>query len=188
MRETENCTSMRHIVTTIGWFLLVFSVFSCDPAAARQVTDGLGRKLSVPDDPRRVVTLAPNVTEIDFVLGRQDRLVGVTRFSDYPPETADLPKVGSYIQLDLEKIIALQPDLCIAIRDGNPQTVASRLESIRIPVYAMDPRNMESILGTVEQIPCWATRASWVIFRALPWSRGGKFLSVTGLAGRSGGA
>jgi iron complex transport system substrate-binding protein len=79
-------------------------------------------------------------------LKQQHRLVGVTRFSDYPAEARNFPKVGSYVQLDTERIAALQPDLCIAIKDGNPKPVISRLESMGIPVYAVDPRNLQSVM------------------------------------------
>ena len=67
-------------------------------------------------------------------------------------EALKLPKVGSYVNLDLEKIVALKPDLCIAIRDGNPREVAQRLEFLKIPVYAVNPKNLETIMKTVLEI------------------------------------
>jgi iron complex transport system substrate-binding protein len=60
--------------------------------------------------------------------------------------------VGSYVQLNLEKIVTLKPDLCIAIKDGNPRIVANRLESLNIPVYAVDPKNLETVMQTVLEI------------------------------------
>jgi len=118
-------------------------------AAARTVTDESGRHLSVPEDPRRVVSFAPSITEIIFVLGRQDRLKGVSRFSDYPPEAGQLPSVGSYIHLDVERIVASEPDLCFATKDGNPKDVVSRLAALQIPVYVVDPRNLEGVMETM---------------------------------------
>lgn len=106
----------------------------------------------VPVSPRRVVSLAPNITEIIYTIGRQDRLVGVSRFSDFPKEARAIPKVGSYVQLDLERIVSLQPDLCIAIKDGNPKAVADRLTAFQIPVYVVDPRNLEAVLETTLEI------------------------------------
>ena len=122
------------------------------PSDARIVTDQLGRQVTVPDKPRRVVSLAPNITEIIYALGQENLLKGVTLYSDFPPAAVSLPKVGSYVQLNLEKIVALKPDLCIAIRDGNPRVVANRLESLKIPVYAVDPRNLETVMQTVLEI------------------------------------
>lgn len=126
--------------------------FGVTPSLARTVTDQLGRTVTVPDEPRRIVSLAPNITEIIFALGQEHRLMGATRYSDFPPEAKKLPKVGSYVHLDLEKIVALKPDLCIAIKDGNPIAVAKRLESLKIPVYAVNPRNLETIMQTVLEI------------------------------------
>lgn len=121
-------------------------------SVAKTITDQLGRHVTVPDKPQRVVSLAPSITEIVFALDQGHRLQGVTTYSDFPPEAAKLPKVGSYVHLDLEKIVALKPDLCIAIKDGNPRVIAQRLESLKIPVYAVDPNNLETIMKTVLEI------------------------------------
>jgi len=118
----------------------------------REVTDQLGRTISLASPPTRIVSLAPNITELVYALGQQHRLVGATRFSDYPPEADSLPKVGSYVYLDLEKIVGLKPDLCIATKDGNPKAVVDRLEVLGIPVYAVDPRNLESVIDTVVEM------------------------------------
>jgi iron complex transport system substrate-binding protein len=128
------------------------SLASGKPAAAGPVKDQLGRRVDVPDEPRRVVALAPSITEIIFALGREDRLKGVTTYSDFPPAATRLPKVGSYIRLDLERIVALKPDLCIAIKDGNPKEAVQRLELLKIPVYAVDPRNLETVMQAVMEI------------------------------------
>ena len=133
--------------------ITVFLLISLEPpATAKTVTDQLGRYVIVPDNPKRVVALAPSITEIIFGLGQAHRLKGVTTYSDFPPEAQKLPKVGSYVHLDLEKIVALKPDLCIAIKDGNPRVIAQRLESLNIPVYAVDPDNLASIMKTVLEI------------------------------------
>jgi iron complex transport system substrate-binding protein len=121
-------------------------------SAARQVTDGIGRRVLVPDNPVRVVALAPSITEIIFALGQEQRLVGISRFSNFPRQALQLPQVGSYIQPDIEKIISLNPDICIAVKDGNPREVADRLESLRIPVYAVDPLDMGAIMTMMLQI------------------------------------
>jgi len=116
------------------------------------VTDLLGRTMTIPESPSRVVSLAPNITEIVFALGEGHRLVGVTRYSDYPEAAKQIQKVGSYVHLDLERIISLAPELCLAIKDGNPREAVSRLESLGIPVYAVDPRNLESVLEALQRI------------------------------------
>jgi len=112
----------------------------------------MGRKVTIPDNPIRVVSLAPSITEIVFALEQEYRLVGVTRFSDFPRAAKKLPKVGSFVHLDLEKIVSLKPDLCIAIKDGNPRAVVNRLESLNIPVYAVNPRNLQTVMKTITEI------------------------------------
>ena len=118
----------------------------------RTVIDQLGRKVVLSENPMRIVSLAPNITEIIFALGQEHRLIGVTRFSDFPPEAKQISGVGSYVNLDLEKIVFLKPDLCIATKDGNPREVASSLESLQIPVYAVDPRNLDSVMDAIDEM------------------------------------
>jgi iron complex transport system substrate-binding protein len=112
----------------------------------------MGRKVHVPDDPQRVIALAPNITEIVFALKQERRLVGVTRYSDFPLEAAKLPKVGSYVHLDLERIVALKPDLCIAIKDGNPKTIVQKITSLNIPVFAVNPTSLDTVIETISEM------------------------------------
>lgn len=121
-------------------------------SSAKTVKDQLGRNISVPTRPRRIVSLAPSITEIVYALEQGDRLKGVTRYSDYPREATKLPRIGSYVRLDIERIVALNPDLCIATKDGNPKAIIDRLESLKIPVYVVNPHNLDTILETILEI------------------------------------
>jgi iron complex transport system substrate-binding protein len=96
--------------------------------------------------------MAASLTEMVFALGFGARLVGVEQFSDYPPAAQEIPKVGSYKLPDLESIVALRPDLCLAIKDGNPPHVLERLRGLGIPVYVVDPRNLPGVIATLEEI------------------------------------
>ena len=139
------------IAAVLIWSFAVF----CLPtfhSSAKAVKDQLGRNITVPTTPRRIVSLAPSITEIVFALEQGHRLVGVTRYSDYPLAAAKLPKVGSYVSLDLERIVALNPDLCIATKDGNPKAVIDRLESLKIPVFVVNPHNLDTVLETILEI------------------------------------
>ena len=120
--------------------------------SSREVTDRLGRVVRIPSDPVRVVSLAPSVTEVVYALGQDYRLKGVTQFSNYPPEAMNLPRVGSYVHLDVEKIVSLRPDLCLAIKDGNPIDAIRRLERLNIPVYAVDPRNLDAVMEMISDV------------------------------------
>jgi iron complex transport system substrate-binding protein len=139
-------------ITIVSMMTVLILISAGAPSVAKTITDQLGRHVAVPDKPHRLVSLAPSITEIVFALDQGYRLQGVTTYSDFPPEAVKLPKIGSYVHLDLEKIVALKPDLCIAIKDGNPRVIAQRLESLKIPVYAVDPNNLETIMKTVLEI------------------------------------
>ncbi|MEA1968292.1 MAG: helical backbone metal receptor, partial [Thermodesulfobacteriota bacterium] len=93
----------------------------------RTAVDQVGREVLFAKNPQRVVSLAPSITEIVYALGREDCLKGATMYSDFPIPARKLPRVGSYVHLDLEKIVALRPDICIAVKDGNPKETVDRL-------------------------------------------------------------
>lgn len=111
--------------------------------------DALGREVDLNHPPRRIVSLAPSLTEILFSLGLGDRVVGVTRFSSYPAEAAQKPKVGTYINLNLEKIISLRPDLVIGTVDGNEKGTVEMIEEAGISVFLVEPRNVKQVVESV---------------------------------------
>jgi len=101
--------------------------------------------------PQRIVSLSPGNTEILFALGAGDRVVGVASFSDYPEEAKTKPSIGGYHAPDVEKIIALQPDLVVAC--GEIQAKYTRiLQQAGIPVVSVDPQNMQEIITAVDTI------------------------------------
>ncbi len=114
--------------------------------------DALNRSVDLPDTPRRIVALAPNLTEILYYLGLGDRVVGVTRYSYYPPDALKKPKVGTYIQVNVERILELKPDLVIGTVDGNRRGVVRLLEQAGIPVYVVNPRTVKETVTTMAAI------------------------------------
>jgi iron complex transport system substrate-binding protein len=145
---TVHCSLLTALICILGWMMVLPGV----ARAGRIVSDQLGRSIHVPDAPQRIVSFAPNITEIVFALNQGQRLVGATQFSDYPDDAKHLPQIGSYVNLNIEKIVALKPDLCIATKDGNPIEVIRLLESLNIPVYAVDPRDLDTVMKTVTEI------------------------------------
>ncbi len=139
--------SRNFVVIFLSCMIAAFVAVTCK--AARTVCDPIGRQMLIPEKVRRIVALAPSITEIIFALEQSERLVGATQFSDYPEEARLLPKVGSYVKLDIEKIVALKPDLCIAIKDGNPKGTITRIETLKIPVFAVNPVNLETVMQTI---------------------------------------
>ncbi|GBE53530.1 vitamin B12-binding protein precursor [bacterium BMS3Bbin14] len=146
---------MKNGSLSAGVVLLLLILPLTAPAAAvragavRLVVDQVGRSVRVPDRPRRVVSLMPSITEEVFDLGRGALLVGVTLYAKEPPAAAALPRVGSYVNPDLERIVALRPDLCLAARDGNPADLVRRLAELNIPVFALDPQTLPAIMDSV---------------------------------------
>ena len=116
----------------------------------RVMQDQIGRTVKVPEQPRRIIALIPSLAEIVFDLGRGDLLVGATQYATEPSEAAHLPRVGSYLHLDIERIVALQPDLCLAVRDGNPEHLIKRIEKLGIPVFAFDSQDLPEIIESVK--------------------------------------
>lgn len=121
-----------------------------ESGATREVVDEAGRRLSVPARVTRIVTLAPNLTEIVFALGAGDRLVGNTTYCDYPAEARQITKVGDTLQPNIERIIALRPELILVSTASQLESFTKQLESHRIAVYITDPHDLEGVLRTIK--------------------------------------
>ena len=118
----------------------------------REVVDEVGRHVIVPSDVRRIVSLAPNLTEIVYALGAQDRLSGVSAFSDYPPDAKTKPIVGMPVNPSLEAIAGAQPDVVLVTSAINRMETVDALEQAGIAVYATDPHTVEGTLDSIRHI------------------------------------
>ncbi|MBC52549.1 MAG: cobalamin-binding protein [Gammaproteobacteria bacterium] len=116
------------------------------------VVDDDGTRITLAAPAQRIISLAPSTTELLFSLGAGEQLVGVMDYSDYPPEALTLPVVGRYDALDMERIVALQPDLIVAWRSGNPRGALNRLASLGFPVYVAEPDSLSSIGEHLERL------------------------------------
>jgi iron complex transport system substrate-binding protein len=121
-------------------------------AAPLTETDDQGQRLTLAAPARRIVSLAPNLTELLFAAGAGDRVVAVSAWSDYPPAARALPRVGDAASLDLERIVALRPDLVLAWRDGSPAQQLQRLAAAGLPVFAADTRSLAQIAATLRRL------------------------------------
>jgi len=123
------------------------------PAAAFPVTvtDDAGREVTVDAEPQRIVSLAPANTEIVAELGLLDRLVGVTTYCDYPPEVADIDKVGDFVTPNLEAITAADPDVVLAT-SGVQADVIEQLEAIGAVVVAVDPQTLDQLYASIDMV------------------------------------
>ncbi len=122
------------------------------PLPAGAARDALGRDIVLDRPPGRIIPLVPSLTEILYFLGLGDRVVGVTQFSSFPPEAALKPKVGSYIDLNIERILTLAPDLVIGTVDGNERAEVEILEQAGIKTFVVNPRNVRQVLETIETL------------------------------------
>ena len=118
----------------------------------RDVTDEMGRTVHIPVNPVRVVSLAPSLTETIYALGAEDRLVGDTKYCDYPPDAQKKPKVGGVVDPNLEAIAALHPDLVLVTKDANRLETVRALDSVGIPAYATDPHKVAEIIISTEKL------------------------------------
>ena len=137
----------------IAWAFTVMLLFLWpSPSPCATFKDALGREIPVPAPPKRMIALAPNLTEILYVLGLGDRVVGVTNHCNYPPEANLKPKVGSYVHLNVEQIISLSPDLVIGTMDGNERYILDLLEQAHIKVFFVNPREVRQAIETISTI------------------------------------
>jgi iron complex transport system substrate-binding protein len=118
----------------------------------RLVADDLGRKVFLAQSPRRLISLAPSVTEILFALGLGDRVVGVTTYCDYPPEAQSIEKVGDTQRPNLEKIISLKPDLVVISTASQLEEFVGNLERLGVPVYVNNPVDLGSLMDSIQRI------------------------------------
>ncbi len=118
----------------------------------RSVVDETGRRIEVPARIERIVSLAPNLTEILYALGLEDRLVGVTTHCDYPPAAQEKPKVGDVVNPSLEKILELRPDLVLATTAGNRRVTVEQLERMDVPVYGINPHSVLDIFDSIRHV------------------------------------
>jgi len=118
----------------------------------REVVDEIGRTVRIPQPVRRIVSLAPSLTETIYALRLQDRLVGDTDYCDYPPDAQKKTKVGGAVNPSLEMIASLHPDLVLVTKSLNlPETVQS-LAELGIPSYATDPHTIADIIASTKKL------------------------------------
>src|SRR5882762_10686073 len=119
----------------------------------REVTDEAGRTVRIPQPVRRIVSLAPSLTETVYALGLQDHLVGDTDYCDYPTDARKKTKVGGAINPSLEQIVALHPDLVLVTKGLNRLETADALEGLGISSYStVHPHTVEEIITSSKKL------------------------------------
>jgi len=146
------------------WLLLccALSTFSCanrtpvsssEPiAATRAFVDDEGRTIALPERINRVVSLAPNLTEIVFALGAGDRLVGNTTYCDYPVEAKSVTKVGDTLHPSIERIIALKPEVVLVSTASQLEAFTRQLDNHQIAVYVTNPKTLDEVFRSMKNL------------------------------------
>jgi iron complex transport system substrate-binding protein len=141
-------------------FLSLFLISGCqsrevqvsNSANSQFHTDDLGRKVSVAKSPSRIISLAPNITETLFALGLNERVIGVTTYCDFPAEAKSKEKIGDTIKPNLERIIALKPDLVLLSTSSQLEKITHQLDQLAIPVYITNPRTVTEVIASIRKL------------------------------------
>ena len=129
--------------------LALLAVLLCGQTWAAGVVDDRGRTVEIPAVPQRVVSLLPSLTETVCALQACQRLVGTDRFSDWPASVRSLPKLGGLEDTQIERLVALKPDLVLAA--GSSRAI-DRLEALGLRVVALEPKNLQDTERVIQQI------------------------------------
>lgn len=158
-RHPGKFKSVRVVVFLVGTALVLASSCSTPPEAPtrnnadlRQVTDEAGRKVSVPATIERFISLAPNLTEIAYAIGAGDRLVGNTTYCDYPEQAKTVQRVGDTLQPNIERILALRPQLILISTSSQLEAFTRQLQEHAIPVYVTDPHDLEGVFRSIQNL------------------------------------
>ncbi len=128
-----------------AYVLLVFLLTGTAVAAPLQGEDDAGHIYHLSRPAQRIITLAPNLTELVYAAGAGAKLVAVSAFSDYPAAARRLPIVGDFARLDMEAVLRLQPDLVLVWQSGNSAGDVRRLAQFGIPVIALEARELSDV-------------------------------------------
>ena len=115
------------------------------------VKDETGASVHLKAPARRIVSLAPHITESLFAVGAGEQVVGTVEYSDYPAAARRIQRIGGYSRIDLEAVIALKPDLVMAWQSGNSQPQIEQLKALGLTVYVTQPNTMEDIADQLER-------------------------------------
>jgi iron complex transport system substrate-binding protein len=131
--------------------LLLAAVLAAPVLAHASITvkDDDGKLVTLQKPAQRVISLAPHITELLFAAGGGDHIVGVVSYSDFPEAARKIQRVGSNTELDLERIVALKPDLLVVWRHGNSERQIEMARQLGVPVFHSEPRKLEDIPDNV---------------------------------------
>ncbi|MQA37927.1 cobalamin-binding protein [Rugamonas aquatica] len=134
---------------------LLALALACAPLcahAAVTVKDDAGNSVTVAKPARRIISMAPHITELLFAAGGGERVVGVMNYSDYPEAAKRIPLVGSNATIDMEHVLALRPDLLVVWKSGNTAGQLEQLKSLGIPIFYSDPQKLDAVATSLTRL------------------------------------
>jgi iron complex transport system substrate-binding protein len=148
-------TALHHTLAPaalMAWLLTALSTPAHAADTRVSVQDDSGANVTLAAPARRVISLAPHLTELVYAAGGGAVLVGAVNYSDYPPEALQLPRVGDNRALDLERIAALKPDLILVWRHGNAQRQLDALRALGIPLFYNTPSSLDDVAVSLQKL------------------------------------
>jgi iron complex transport system substrate-binding protein len=132
--------------------LMLVLILSLPVHASVTVADDDGNPVTLARPALRIVALAPHVTELLFAAGGGERIVGAVSYSDYPEAAKSIPRIGDNRQVDMERVIAMKPDLIVVWMHGSSERQIDTLRQLGIPMFHSEPRKLEDIADSVVRL------------------------------------
>lgn len=147
------CTILRHTMRFVKTFIALLVLAASFPATGTiSVRDDAGNIINLLHPARRVITLAPHLTELVYAAGAGAQVVGTVSHSDFPVTARKILRIGTSHQIDVEQLIALKPDLVIVWLHGNPARQVEPLQKLGIPLFFSDPRKLEDVPDAIVRL------------------------------------
>lgn len=131
---------------------LVLASITSTVLAAVTAVDDEGTAVNLPAPARRIVSLAPHITEQLFAIGAGNSIVGTTDYADFPAEARDIPRVARAHSVDLERIAALRPDLIVLWGSGFPPGLTASVRRLGFPVFISEPRSLDDVARSLKAL------------------------------------
>ncbi|KAF0230952.1 MAG: iron complex transport system substrate-binding protein [bacterium] len=152
----------KSLVILFLFFVLTLNLFACQQEKAslpnpestdyQTVTDEIGRQVKIVNNPKRIISLAPSITEILFALDLGQQVVGVTSYCNYPTQAAKITQVSDTLHPNLEMVISLKPDLVLISTASQLEQFMAKLSEVGIPVFVIKSQSVEGVLNSIELV------------------------------------
>ena len=134
------------------WWLVACQLVSATALAATTVTDDTGQRVTLPNPPQRIISLAPSATEMLFAAGAGNRLIATVDFSDEPAAAKRVPRIGDVTAIDMERLVALHPDLVVAWPGGGSPAQIEKIAQLGIPIYRQQVNRLADLPGSLRRL------------------------------------